>query len=43
MEPEVESGHKKQREREKMVSKDKPETKKLRKMNPRLWEPFYLP
>ena len=43
MEPEVESGHKKQREREKMVSKDKPETKKLRKMTPRLWEPFYLP
>ena len=42
MEPEVESGHKKQREREKMVPKDKPKTKKLRKMNLRLWEPFYL-
>ena len=43
MEPEVESGHKKQRDREKMVPKDKPKTKKLRKMNLRLWEPFYLP
>ena len=42
MEPEVESGHEELRERERMVLKEEPETKKRRKRILRLWEPSYL-
>ena len=38
----LESGHWEPRERDRMMAEAEPKTRKRRKRNPRLWEPFYL-